>query len=37
VRVRNFLWEDHVSRLLALLRELSAARTGRVAVAANLA
>ena len=36
-RVRNFLWEDHVSRLLALLRELAAARHARVAVAANAA
>ncbi len=37
VRVRNFLWEDHVIRLLALLRELSAGRTVRAAVAANVA
>jgi len=37
LRVRNFVWEDHVSRLLALLRELSAARQARVAVAANVA
>ena len=36
-RVRNFVWEDHVARLLALLRELSAARTARVAVAAHVA
>ena len=36
-RVKSFLWEDHVSRLLALLRELSAARQARVAVAANVA
>ena len=37
VRVKNFLWEDHVSRLLALLRELSAARRTPAAVAANVA
>lgn len=36
-RVRNFIWEDHVARLLALLRELSRARTERVAVAAHVA
>ena len=36
-RVRNFVWEDHVARLLALLRELSAARMARVAVAAHVA
>jgi glycosyltransferase involved in cell wall biosynthesis len=36
-RVRSFIWEDHVARLLALLRELSAARTARVAVAAHVA
>ena len=36
-RVRSFIWEDHVVRLLALLRELSAERTARVAVAANVA
>jgi len=36
-RVRNFVWEDHVARLLALLRELSAARTARMAVAAHVA
>ena len=37
VRVRGFVWEDHVSRLLALFRELSGARTERVAVAAHVA
>jgi glycosyltransferase involved in cell wall biosynthesis len=36
-RVRNFLWEDHVQRLLALLRDLSTARTAREAMAANVA
>lgn len=36
-RVRNFVWEDHVLRLLALLRELSAQRAARVAVAAHVA
>ncbi len=36
-RVRNFLWEDHVLRLLELLRELSAQRAARVAVAAHVA
>jgi len=36
-RVRNFIWEDHVVRLLALLRELSAGQTARVAVAAHVA
>lgn len=36
-RVRNFVWEDHVARLLALFRELSAAPTARVAVAAHVA
>ena len=36
-RVRNFVWEDHVTRLLELLRELAAAGTPRVAVAAHVA
>jgi len=36
-RVRNFLWEDHVQRLLALLRELSTARNPREALAARVA
>jgi glycosyltransferase involved in cell wall biosynthesis len=36
-RVRHFIWEDHVARLLALLRELSAARTARIDVAAHVA
>jgi glycosyltransferase involved in cell wall biosynthesis len=37
VRVRSFIWEDHVARLVALFRELSAARAARVAVAAHVA
>ena len=36
-RVRSFLWEDHVQRLLALLRELSTARAAREAMVANVA
>jgi glycosyltransferase involved in cell wall biosynthesis len=36
-RVRSFLWEDHVTGLLALLRELSAGRTARYTVAAGAA
>jgi glycosyltransferase involved in cell wall biosynthesis len=37
IQVRNFVWEDHVTQLLALLRELSAGRAVRAAVAANVA
>jgi len=37
VRVRNFLWEDHVERLLLLLRELAAPRTAREPVTADAA
>jgi len=37
LRVRSFVWEDHVTGLLALLRELSAGRAVRAAVAANVA
>ena len=36
-RVRNFLWEDHVERLLHLLRELAAPRTAREPVTADAA
>jgi glycosyltransferase involved in cell wall biosynthesis len=36
-RVRNFLWEDHVERLLRLLRELAAPRTAREPVTADAA
>jgi glycosyltransferase involved in cell wall biosynthesis len=36
-RVREFIWENHVSGLLALLRELSTARGERLAVAARAA
>src|SRR5208282_911838 len=36
-RVRNFLWEDHVERLLLLLRELAATRTVREPVTADAA
>ena len=36
-RVRNFLWEDHVERLLLLLRELAAPRTAREPVTADAA
>jgi len=36
-RVRNFLWEDHVVRLLQLLRELAVPRAARETVTADAA
>ena len=37
LRVNSFLWEDHVSRLLALLRDLATPRGARQALAARTA